>query len=73
MPLKRVIDFENVTKVLSSLSSGPRETQELVMSVVRMKVPLLYKNRATASRKPTVTTWNPVNQATVRKKPTVTT
>jgi len=26
-----------------------------------------------ASRKPTVTTWNPVNQATVRKKPTVTT
>jgi hypothetical protein len=64
MPLKRVIDFDNFTKVLSSLSSGPRETQELVMSVlvVRMKVPLLlYKTRATASRKPTVTTWNPVN------------
>jgi hypothetical protein len=41
------------------------------MSVVRMKVPLLYKTRATASRKPTVTTWNPVNQAAVRKNPTV--
>jgi hypothetical protein len=66
MPLKRVIDFENVAKVLSSLSSEPRETQqELVMSVVRMKVPfLLYKTRATASRKSTVMSWNnPVNKA----------
>ena len=85
MPLKRVIDFENVAKVLSSLSSEPRETQqELVMSVVRMKVPfLLYKTRATASRKSTVMSWNnPVNkammvsrnsknQSTATRKPTV--
>ena len=56
--------------MLSSPSFEPR--QELVMSVVtrmkesnrratKYKAPTIYKNRATTSRRTTVTTWKPVS------------